>query len=259
MTPCKNFLHQASAPGRDKMFCTNCGKEIAPASKFCAFCGAEISLHGSPPPTDAQMPYPATDTNSDELTELPIRMSPRQSQPVASSPRPWVRFWARLFDTYLASIVAGFAIDFINPGVLESSNDLLLGAALIFVWMFIEAFLLSTAGATPGKWLLKTKISTSSGDKLSFSTALSRSFKVWWRGLGAGLPLVALLTQIVAYHNLEKSGITTWDRDECLVVVHERIGAIRILAAIVFFVSFCLLISVDGHLSGESIRRPPWW
>ena len=229
------------------MFCTNCGKEIAPASKFCAFCGAKISLNGSPLPEDVQMPYPATDTNADEPPVSPTRMPPtRQSQPVASSPRPWVRYWARSLDIYLASIVIGFAIGFINPSTFISSRNYLLGMVLIFAWMLIEAFLLSTVGTTPGKWLLKTKVSTSSGDKLFFSTALSRSFKVWWRGLGAGFPLVALITQIVAYNNLKKNGVTTWDRDDGLVVVHEHIGAIRVLVTIVFFVAFLPIIAAGN-------------
>ena len=120
--------------------------------------------------------------------------------------------------------------------------------AFIFVWMFIEACLLSTLGTTPGKWLFKTKISTSSGDKLVFSTALSRSFNVWLRGLGMGVPIVTIIIQIGAYINLKKNGVTTWDRDDGLVVVHERIGAIRVLGAIVFFAAFFILIAAARNV-----------
>ena len=232
------------------MFCTNCGKEIAPGSKFCAFCGTKLCPNGSPLPTDVQTPYPAKDTTSHELQATSPLMPPAwQSHPVASSPRPWVRLWARLLDLYLASLAIGFAIGWIIPSAFESinnHNNQLFGMALIFVWMFIEAYLLSTLGTTPGKWLFKTKISTSSGDKLFFSTAMSRSFNVWLRGLGIGIPIATLITQIVAYNNLKKNGVTTWDRDDSLIVVHERIGAIRVLVAIVFFAAFFLLVAADN-------------
>jgi len=233
--------------GKTVMYCTNCGKELAPESKFCAFCGTKINPNGSPLPADVQTP--ATGTTSYDSPVTPTRMPPvGPSQPVASRPRPWVRWWARILDVYLAFLVIGLAIGCINTNAFESINSQLLGMAFIFVWMFIEACLLSTLGTTPGKWLFKTKISTSSGDKLVFSTALSRSFNVWLRGLGMGVPIVTIIIQIGAYINLKKNGVTTWDRDDGLVVVHERIGAIRVLGAIVFFAAFFILIAAARNV-----------
>ncbi|HNC85175.1 MAG TPA: RDD family protein [Nitrospira sp.] len=164
-----------------------------------------------------------------------------------SQVRPWVRYWARMFDIYLACIVAGFAIGILNPDAFsEKGSDQLFGLAVIFAWVFIESLFLSTAGNTPGKWLFKTRIVPPNGGKLDFSTALSRSFKVWWRGLGIGFPLASLITLIVAHGNLTKNSVTTWDRDDGFTVVHERIGVLRVIVAIVFFTGFLLLVVVGS-------------
>lgn len=46
----------------------------------------------------------------------------------------------------------------------------------------------------PGKALLKTRLVLGESQSIPYSLALSRSFKVWWRGLAAGLPFINLLT-----------------------------------------------------------------
>lgn len=172
--------------------------------------------------------------------------TPRPDASVAQV-RPWVRYWARNFDIYLACIVAGLTIGIINPHALdEKGSEQLFGLAVIFTWVFIESLFLSTAGNTPGKWLFKTRIVPLSGTKLDYSTALSRSFKVWWRGLGIGFPLASLITLSVAHGKLTKNGVTSWDRDDGFTVVHERIGPLRVLVAIVFFVGFLLLVVVGS-------------
>jgi hypothetical protein len=107
--------------------------------------------------------------------------------------------------------------------------------------VFIESLLLSTIGTTPGKWLFKIRLIPPSGERPKYSTALSRSLKVWWRGLGMGFPFVSLITMTIAYEKLKKNGITTWDKDGGFIVVHERIGPLRVIVAAAFFISILLL------------------
>ena len=215
------------------MFCTQCGTATAGDAKFCGNCGApaqDRSNLGAPSLISTTAPS----------------LAPIQEASVAQV-RPWVRYWARMFDIYLACIVAGLTIGILNPDAFnEKSSDQLFGLVVIFAWVFIEALFLSTAGNTPGKWLFKTRIVPPSGAKLDYSAALSRSFKVWWRGLGIGFPLASLITLIVAHGNLTKNGTTSWDRDDGFAVVHERIGPLRVLVAIVFFVGFLLLVVVGN-------------
>jgi hypothetical protein len=165
--------------------------------------------------------------------------------------RPWVRYWARMLDLYILGTLAGLAIGVVAPRVLSATgSDELLGFACLFVWVFVEAFLLSTIGTTPGKWLLRSRLVPNDGGPLSYSKALDRCFKVWWRGLGAGIPLVSLITLIVAHDNLTKHGITSWDKDQGFAVLHERIGPVRTIAACVVFFALSALVAVGISPSG---------
>lgn len=215
------------------MFCTQCGKSIQDNAPFCGHCGVPLEA--------TVLPLGASGTVASEV--LPITA---QVTSVAQV-RPWVRYWARIFDIYLAAIVGGLAIGiFSSNAFAKQGTEQLLGFVIVFAWVFIESLLLSTMGTTPGKWLFKTSLIPPSGEKPDFSTALSRSFKVWWRGLGIGFPLASIFTLIVAYGKLKKNGITTWDEDMGFTVVHERIGPIRIIAAIIFFMSILLLAVVGS-------------
>lgn len=120
--------------------------------------------------------------------------------------------------------------------------NLLFGILVVFVWIFIEALLLSTWGNTPGKWLLKTTLRDSAGQKLAFHSGLRRSFSVWWKGLGLGLPIVAAITNILAYRKLTKEGVTSWDRQGGYLVTHEKIGPVRIVLGILWLIGVMLLI-----------------
>lgn len=160
--------------------------------------------------------------------------------------RPWVRYWARTLDTYTFGMVAGAAIVFAYPDAFSGeTNDQLYVLILLFAWIFAESIFLSTMGTTPGKWLFRTKIEHQSGS-ISFNAALSRSFKVWWRGMGIGFPLATQITNLVAYKKLTKNGETTWDADSGFTVTHGHIGAVRVIAAVLIFSVFLLLIAASA-------------
>lgn len=180
----------------------------------------------SPPPPHAQQ------QRREEYATAPV-----------AAVRPWVRFWARTLDTYTFGIAAGATIGLMFPSVFAGeTNDQVFGMILLFAWIFAESIFLSTMGTTPGKWLLKTTITHQSG-RISFDDALSRSFKVWWRGMGIGFPIATLITHLVAYKKLKNNGETTWDADSGFTITHERIGALRVIVAIIFFFAFLLFIA----------------
>jgi hypothetical protein len=79
-------------------------------------------------------------------------------------------------------------------------------------------------------------VSDKNGSNLSFGQALSRSFGVWWKGLGTWLiPFVTLVTLLVAHNRLSNKGVTTWDRDGRFMVTHRKVGIVRTLIAIAIF------------------------
>lgn len=91
----------------------------------------------------------------------------------------------------------------------------------VLVWTLIEALQLALFQTTLGKYMLKIRIAKKSGERIRFSEALKRSFHIWWRGLGIGFPLLALITLPVALTRLVFKGESSWDRDGEFTVTHE--------------------------------------
>jgi len=159
--------------------------------------------------------------------------------PSGPQARPWLRYWARSLDMVLFSLILSVVIVLIYPALL-----LIKPAYLNFfhalAYMFVEPLMLSAWGTTPGKALLKIRLSKADGTRLNYREALGRSFNVWVRGLGLALPIVNLFTHVTAYQRLLYQGRTSWDEDGGFVVTHQILGAQRIA----FFVSVMLIISL---------------
>jgi len=176
-------------------------------------------------------------------SKMPVEETNIENKPkvsITTKAHPWTRYWARYIDIIAFSLVFGIFLAIFKPSVLESSSAFLT-ILILFVWIFVESALLSTCGTTPGKWLLKINLSGRSG-RLDFSSALNRSFAVWLKGLGLGIPIVSLFTLVSSYNHLNREGVTTWDKDGCITVTHDKIGIIRAIVAVIISVIFLLLI-----------------
>ncbi len=156
-------------------------------------------------------------------------------------PRPWVRFWARMIDYSLFIFVIGSVIGYFNLNI--GSLGPFSGMIAIFVWVFIETFLIAKWGATPGKWMLRVTVRDQYDQKLSFSDSINRSFSVWWLGMGGGIPIVSIITMIVAAVKLSSSGMTTWDRRGENKVMHGNVGLIRTLIVILYFLCYTWVLA----------------
>lgn len=156
--------------------------------------------------------------------------------------RPWVRYWARAVDFLLFCFLAGIVLTFVYEPALEMP-DAVFSIMLLFAYVFIEPAMLSGWGTTPGKALFKVRLRNNDGSKLSYGNALSRAFKVWFRGEGIGIPIVTLFTHICAYNRLTKQNITSWDEDGNFTVNHQVIEAWRIIVAVLIFIAFAFLIA----------------
>jgi len=75
------------------------------------------------------------------------------------------------------------------------------------------------------------------GQKFAFPLALKRSLVVWLRGLGLALPIISLITLIVAYNTLKNDGQTSWDRDFNISVLHRDLSIFRWLLVAVVWLS----------------------
>jgi hypothetical protein len=175
----------------------------------------------------------------------------QEPQPAVPQVRPWLRYWARMFDISVFGFVVGLiavVVPSSNFGkvIANTENELWIGMALLIAWVFVEALLLYAIGTTPGKWLFKIQLISATGASPTFPDAFSRSVAVWWRGLGAGFPLVSLFTLMTAHKRLTERGITSWDADNRINVVHGQIGLVRGFAAVAFFATAIFLISNSG-------------
>lgn len=159
-----------------------------------------------------------------------------------SQVRPWVRYLARIVDVWIFSVLVGITAGLFAPSILNVP-DAVLTVGILFVWVFQESILLANCGTTPGKWLFKIKVRNGRGKKLSYSDALNRSFSVLFKGMGAGIPIISLISLLSSKSKLKKDGITTWDEDGGHVVIHERIGIGRSIVIAVIIVAFLSFIA----------------
>ena len=162
--------------------------------------------------------------------------------PSGKQVRPWVRYWARMLDILVFAFLAGIVLAFVYKPAIEMP-DILFGIVFLFAYIFVEAAMLASWGTTPGKSALKVRLRNSDGSKLSYADALSRAFNVWFRGLGFGIPIVTIFTQIYAYDRLKNQGFTSWDEDRNFKVSHQTIGLWRIMAAVLTIIAALFITS----------------
>lgn len=166
---------------------------------------------------------------------------------MSTKPILWRRFWARNFDYYLHSIVIVVIWTVIDYESLDAINNTLLGFILMLIWVLLDGTYMTLFGTTIGKKIMKIKITTTEGSKISKFVAFKRSRLVWFRGMGLGIGIVQLIMNIISYKNLKSDGITSWDRELSLEVSYEKIGIIRYLIC-PFFLIFTMGIIVYSFI-----------
>ncbi len=174
-----------------------------------------------------------------------------------SQVRPWVRFFARMTDYYIFSMLFSLLITFLFPGFMEKMSQGLTeqstleeastdyGAILFviivriivtFLWVFIEAFTISRYGTTFGKNLLGTRVLDKDGELLPYDRALKRSYSVWLKGVGAGFVLISWITMLFGYQALKRDRINSWDEEAGSKVVHTYFSMTRLIIILGIFI-----------------------
>jgi len=228
------------------MFCIHCGAALDVQARFCAVCGKAVTglpvdtsgpLH-SPPPNRQEAVTPAAPSQATEGAAATVGVA---------QIRPWVRYWARLIDIMFWAVPGGLLLGMLAPQFAlnpDPGNDYLVGMVVLLMWAFVEPLCLVVFGTTPGKSLLRIRLVYTGSDKLTYGAALSRSLKVWWRGMAAGAPLISLFTLITAYQRLQRNQRTSWDAEGGFVVQHGRVGWPRALLAVGLVCVYFFLLGV---------------
>jgi hypothetical protein len=185
---------------------------------------------------------------SDAAAKCPHCGRPHTPVSVVPQVRPWVRYWARFVDIVVAVVGAWVILAVAWPSYFATeTSGYGAGFLALFIWVFVEALLVSSWGTTPGKALMRVSLRTTDGENLPFDRALARAFRVWFFGLGIGFPVITVITTLVAYNKLKKNGRTSWDAALGIDVRHEAISAARWAAVvIVLLVPFVLAVLGRG-------------
>ncbi len=174
---------------------------------------------------------------------------------VVKNPRPWIRFFAKMFDLLIFTsicffiigiIEAIFAIVIIPESIIN--NNLTAGLLAIPLALLLDSICMAIFGNTPGKKLLKLQIKNQSGNSLNFSQALNRNFSLYVRGFGLGIPIISLFTLYHAYQILNKTGNCVWDTDQNLTVIYRKIGILRGFIFAVIFIPLYIGLSILGTM-----------
>ena len=176
--------------------------------------------------------------------------------------RPWMRFLARSLDCHIMFAVfafTAFQLGFASPGVFTETKDLLTttGVWLLstYAWVFLEAWLLSAYGTTPGKLLFNVYVLHEDGSRLTYAQALRRSFTVWIRGYGFGVfPLREMLC-IMSFIALVQDGKTPWDEQQSLKVSHGGMSRRRWITLLVVLFSLITLKGLVAYQIDPEFRK----
>jgi len=156
--------------------------------------------------------------------------------------RPWLRYLARYIDTTMYGVIilmifisSGVILGFLGKDIsfLTTVPKILFSALNIILLIIIEALVLSHYSTTLGKKFLKINIQKKDQENITLNDAFMRTIKVWFFGLGLGIPLVTFFTQINAYGKLSDNGITRWDKEENFIITHNTVATWRIVVATV--------------------------
>ncbi len=170
--------------------------------------------------------------------------------------RPGARFIARWFDAIIFCYTLNFILYYCCYPCYALANYYQ-NFLYIFLWIFVESLLLSTWGTNPGKWLLKIHLTTHEGAKLDGHTAFQRSVRVWFFGLGMGVPFVGLFANYYTYLRLEKNKISSWDEAEHTKVTHELIPPLSMVVVVTLLLippSALLTILSMGKMSANILH-----
>jgi hypothetical protein len=201
-----------------------------------------------PPPTRANPNAPKFSPTLDSPTIEPELRVFDQGKEDSLSLHPWRRYFARIFDLYVFILIFFFFLGIAFPKLFVGSDkslDVLYGILGSGAYAVFEGFCMNVFGGSLGKRLYGISVFRTHNEGFSLSISFRRSFAVWVRGLGFGIPIATLFTLLIAYRTLNREKQTSWDRDFQCAVTHKKLSAIRWIGILL---AWLLVISVYSFL-----------
>lgn len=226
-----------------------------PLSAFAEFAGLQTRSHAHTPAYRQRRnePLAAPQRQAVAPDEPPALIQARQW--VDTAPHPWRRYFARFLDNLLWSMLLMFLLSIglasVNEQVflhlislMEEPGGGLIAMILGIVLSLIpNAVLIGLTGGNLGKWLFGICVLDAADRPIGIIASFKREIRVLFYGLGLGVPIVSLVTMVIAYRKLKQDGATSWDQVLAAKVVHRKNGIAQYIG---FAVGLILLIGLFG-------------
>jgi uncharacterized RDD family membrane protein YckC len=131
----------------------------------------------------------------------------------SARPAPLARFFAKNID--IALFMFGFALAVGVFGLVSPDSEAWIWAPLIglAIFPFFESASHFLVGNTLGKKLLGLRVLDRTGTAPSFSQLLQRNYRCYVQGLGLGVPVASLVTNVLGFVGYTRAGVSNWDRE----------------------------------------------
>ncbi len=206
-----------------------------------------------------------------EITELDLPFAEAPVEDVATErdpalAGPWARFWARLVDIYLVTLILGGGVGLLSARYLPSFflklfglPDVLLNIIFLPIAGFVLAVMMRVTGTTVGKAIVGIKVQSISGAN-TFLFYLKREFKVWIFGLCGGVPLANLITLINQRQHVAKNGSAGYDKGVAVVTSKSSPARCAFAAVVVASaLSFVWYLGAMDKMAAADVRLTQDW
>lgn len=205
----------------------------------------------------------------EELTMPSVSLPPPIPTVLVSLYQPagrWKRFFARMLDVLLATLIASVvyvvALVLMLHGLPESaywfdSPVFVVGSTiLIVVGLFIiDALIYGVFGNTLGKVLLNVRIlDDASKQTLDLKPYLKRNFQVLLKGFYLNIPLLNIIAFIVQYVKVGKQGKTDYDADLGTQAYAEKTHWFKIVLYVLLLYFIATLYALTNMMVEASIK-----
>lgn len=175
-------------------------------------------------------------------------------------PQPWLRFWARVLDYTWFTLGLGIVASILLPvsaviGIQKlAMMHVPVDALALLLYVPVEAWLLCRWGTTPGRALLRIRVRRLDNGLPDFRQALLRSFQVFIKGMGLGLPFISLFAMAWWRLRLKEKGVAAWDEANETRVEHGEPEVWRFLVLAGILLGLALMVAVALSMSAEMME-----
>lgn len=172
------------------------------------------------------------------------------------------RLAARALDFILFAFMAFTAVEAvwsyfeIGDWLDWGHTQLAFAVAILPVALLLEAVVFEIFGTTPGKWAFALRLRDGAGQPVATKTYCRRLFRIWWSGMGCGIPILGPLFATYQTLRFAGRGRTSYDQAMGLDVYEVPIGTLRWMAAAALPVAVCLALLIS-LLPAKDVEKVP--